>query len=181
MHSHSSARLLAALTLCGLAGFVAVPALAGHTAAKKTTVTVTDTGKSVKLSKTSFIAAGPVVVQVVNKDKVGHAFRVCSAPRVTAAAKTCVGKVTPVVSPGKSATLTVTLGKGSYEYLATAPGQPAVTGLIGVAVKAGDSGEATTTTPSAPATTTTPTTTTAPPAAGGTPGQCNIDGTIVPC
>ncbi len=180
-----SARLLAALSLCGVAGLAsalfALPALAGSSHAAVTTVTVT-AGKpkeaSVKLSKSSLIPAGTVSFSVWNKGAATHTFKICSTPTTTASAHVCKGKSTPAIKPGKNATLTVTLAKGSYEY------QSGMTdGLIGIAVKAGASAAPTPTSPTIPVVNTPPptttVTTTTPVVTGGAPTTtgCFIDGT----
>ena len=177
-----SARLLAALSLCGVAGLAAalfaLPALAGSRHEAATTITVT-AGKpkeaSVKLSKSSLIPAGSVSFSVWNKGAATHTFRICSTPTTTVSAHVCKGKSTPAIKPGKNATLKVTLAKGSYEY------QSGMTdGLIGIAVKAGASAAPPSTTPTTPVgNTTTTTTTTTPVVTGGAPTTtgCFIDGT----
>jgi uncharacterized cupredoxin-like copper-binding protein len=79
----------------------------GHTAA----VTVTAREFAFTLSKTS-VPHGTVVFTVVNSGKVAHNFWID-------------GKSTPLVSPGKSATLTVSLDPGSFSYLCTVAGHAA--------------------------------------------------------
>jgi uncharacterized cupredoxin-like copper-binding protein len=62
---------------------------------------------------------------VTNKGSVAHDFKVCASSK-GGSANFCVGKVTKQISPGSSATLTVTFAtKGSYEYLSTVPGHAA--------------------------------------------------------
>jgi uncharacterized cupredoxin-like copper-binding protein len=74
-------------------------------------VTVTATEFHFKLSKAS-VPHGPVTFTVVNKGKLGHDFKIG-------------GKKTPVIKPGKSAKLAVTLKKGVIAYLCTVPGHAA--------------------------------------------------------
>ena len=71
-------------------------------------VTVTASEFKFELSKAS-VPHGKVVFTVVNKGKLAHDFSIG-------------GKTTSLVSPGKSATLTVTLDAGKFVYLCTVPG-----------------------------------------------------------
>jgi uncharacterized cupredoxin-like copper-binding protein len=91
-------------------------------AAKPTVITVT-AGKpselAFKLSKSSMVPSGTVTFKVTNKGNLPHDFKVGT-------------KKTAMLSPGKSATLTVTLKKGKkYPYLCTVPGHAAA-GMKGV-------------------------------------------------
>ena len=93
-------------------GIGASSVLAAQDSAKKTVVKVSalDTLKftlSVKTAK-----AGTVSFVVTNKGKLSHDFKIA-------------GKKTPLLSAGKSATLTVTLKKGKYGYMCTVPGHAA--------------------------------------------------------
>lgn len=87
---------------------LAVPATAS---AGGTKVTVTATEFHFKLSK-STVPHGKVTFVLVNKGHVAHDFKID-------------GKQTPQIGPGKTATLVVTLKKGSYTYLCTLPGHAA--------------------------------------------------------
>src|SRR5580765_1970115 len=90
-----------------------VPAMA-HQGRSTASVTVTAGSPAefkFKLSATS-VAAGSVTFKVTNKGKLSHDFSVG-------------GKKTAMLSPGKSATLTVTLKKGSSAYMCTVPGHAA--------------------------------------------------------
>jgi len=109
-------------------------------AVPKTTITVL-AGKpselAFKLSKLSNIKAGTVVFKVKNDGVAFHTFKICTSPAKSDARNACVGKVTPVLKHGKSATLTVVLKKkGLYEYLCSVAGHAAagMKGLIGVGV-----------------------------------------------
>jgi nitrite reductase (NO-forming) len=93
-----------------LAALVAVLALtplavARMHAAAATTVTV-------KASEFKFVLStkrarhGVVIFKVTNKGKIAHDFKI-------------VGKKTPKLNPGKSATLRVTLTKGNHAYICT--------------------------------------------------------------
>ncbi len=108
-----------------LLGFQADSA-AGQVKAVKATVISVTAGKpselAFKLSKTSNITAGPVTFKVTNAGVLSHDFKICTTPVTKLTANACVGKVTPLLAKGKSATLTVTLKKGQYEFLCTVPG-----------------------------------------------------------
>ena len=87
---------------------IAFPAAAS---ASGTKVTVTATEFHFKLSKAS-VHAGKVTFVLVNKGHIGHDFKID-------------GKKTKVIGAGKSATLVVTLKKGTYKYECTVPGHAA--------------------------------------------------------
>jgi uncharacterized cupredoxin-like copper-binding protein len=93
-------------------GCVAAPALAARSHAAAKAITVTATEFKFKLSATTLSAPGAVTFTVVNKGKLGHDFKIA-------------GKKTPVIAPGKSAKLSVTLKKGKLSYLCTVPGHAA--------------------------------------------------------
>ncbi len=112
MKSHrSAARATAAVAAFVLFSVLAVPALAARSHATATAVTVTATEFHFKLSKTS-VTHGAVTFTVVNKGKLAHDFKIG-------------GKKTPLISPGKSAKLSVTLKAGKASYLCTVPGHAA--------------------------------------------------------
>jgi uncharacterized cupredoxin-like copper-binding protein len=69
---------------------------------------VTATEFKFKLSKAS-VPHGAVTFTVVNKGKISHDFKIG-------------GKKTPLLKPGKSAKLSVTLKAGKAPYLCTVPG-----------------------------------------------------------
>jgi uncharacterized cupredoxin-like copper-binding protein len=76
------------------------------------TVTVIATEFHFRLSVSS-VRTGTVVFRVENKGKLHHDFKIN-------------GKKTPLIAPGKSATLTVRFTKaGSYYYYCTVPGHAA--------------------------------------------------------
>ncbi len=106
-----AARLGSAAALLAVVGVVAGPALGARTHATGTAVTVTATEFHFKLSKTS-VPHGSVTFTVVNKGKLPHDFKIG-------------GKKTPLIKPGKSAKLTVTLKKGKAAYLCTVAGHAA--------------------------------------------------------
>jgi mono/diheme cytochrome c family protein len=118
---------------------------------------------SVAFSKSSMIPPGAVVFKVKNAGQFAHTFKVCSSPN-GGTANTCAGKSVSLAKPG-TGTLTLTLKKGKYEYLATVQGQTVagVKGLIGVGMAVPTK---TTVIPISGGTTTTPKTTTTPPTGG---------------
>ena len=88
----------------------AAPASATATG-QSTAVTVTASEFKFTLSRTS-VPQGEVVFTVVNDGKLAHNFWID-------------GRQTPLISPGKSATLTTTLDAGTLNYLCTVPGHAA--------------------------------------------------------
>lgn len=161
-------------------------------AAKGTTITVT-AGKpsefGFKLSKFSNVPVGPVTFKVTDKGVAFHDFKICLAPTTSASKNACAGKATATLHPGQTATLTVTLKKGTYEFLCSLSGHAAagMKGLIGIGVVVKSepvtappkttTTTKTTTTPAGGggATTTTKTTTTTP---GGGGGGINQSGCV---
>lgn len=89
----------------------ATPAQAAAPAASATAVAVTAAEFKFTLSKTT-VPHGDVAFTVVNRGKVAHNFWID-------------GKATPLISPGQSATLRVTLEPGTSTYLCTVPGHAA--------------------------------------------------------
>jgi uncharacterized cupredoxin-like copper-binding protein len=106
-----AARVTSAAALLAVVGVVAAPALGSRTHATATAVTVTATEFHFKFSKTS-VPHGSVTFTVVNKGHVAHDFKIS-------------GKKTPLIKPGKSAKLTVTLKAGKIAYLCTVAGHAA--------------------------------------------------------
>ena len=106
-----AARVTSAAALLAVVGVVAAPALGSRTHATATAVTVTATEFHFKFSKAS-VPHGSVTFTVVNKGHVSHDFKIG-------------GKKTPLVKPGKSAKLTVTLKAGKIAYLCTVAGHAA--------------------------------------------------------
>jgi uncharacterized cupredoxin-like copper-binding protein len=90
-----------------LAGLLVVApyAFARTQSRASTTVKVTATEYKFTLSPKS-APHGLVIFKVTNKGKIAHDFKIA-------------GKKTPLLKAGKSATLKVTLKKGSYKYLCT--------------------------------------------------------------
>jgi uncharacterized cupredoxin-like copper-binding protein/mono/diheme cytochrome c family protein len=119
-----------------------------------------------KLSKVGLIKPGVVVFKVTNKGAIPHSFKICARKASTTKANKCVGKVTKLLKKGASATVTIKLGKGTYEFLCTVPGHAAagMKGLIGVGLKVTQ--QPTTPTPTTPTPTTPTPTTPAPPTPG---------------
>ena len=96
---------------------IALPAFAGPTAS---TVKVT-AGKPAELKFTVLpktVTKGTVTFKVTNRGALSHDFKIG-------------GKVTPLLKPGKTATLKVTLKAGKAKYLCTVPGHAAA-GMRGV-------------------------------------------------
>ena len=105
------ASLVAVLAVAAVSVFTVV-AYAGQNHATATTITVKATEFKFTLSKKS-APHGKVTFKVTNKGHVKHDFKIN-------------GKKTPLISPGKSATLSVTLKKGKkYTYICTVPGHAA--------------------------------------------------------
>ena len=105
----------------------ALPAMAQHTTASGTTVTVT-AGKPSEFKFTlsaMSVKHGAVTFKVLDKGALPHTFKVCSSSK-GGSALSCAGTGTASISPGASATLTVTFKTaGTYEYLCTVPGHAA--------------------------------------------------------
>ena len=99
-------RSLAAAALVVLASLVLSPVAAPATQA--TTVNVTAKEFSFALS-TKSAKAGSVTFKVTNKGKIPHDFKIA-------------GKKTPMLKPGKSASITATIKKGKNAYLCTVSG-----------------------------------------------------------
>jgi uncharacterized cupredoxin-like copper-binding protein len=77
------------------------------------------TGKEFKFALTTKTARhGKVTFKLTNKGRLKHDFKIA-------------GKKTPIISPGKSASVTVSLKAGRYTYLCTVPGHAAA-GMKGV-------------------------------------------------
>jgi uncharacterized cupredoxin-like copper-binding protein len=71
------------------------------------------TGKEFKFALTTKSARhGKITFRFTNRGTLKHDFKIA-------------GKKTPLVAPGKSATLTVTLRAGTYKYICTVPGHAA--------------------------------------------------------
>src|SRR3954468_8741262 len=105
--------------LIGVALAAALVAVAGASAALSasgTTVTVI-AGKPAETSlqlTPKTVPAGTVVFKVQNQGKKPHRFEICANGKTGSA---CAGKLTPVLAPGKRASLTVKLASGRFSYL----------------------------------------------------------------
>ena len=123
-----------ALLVAAVLALVAVAV--GQASRTASTVTVT-AGKPSEFKfalSLKSVPHGTVTFKVTNKGALGHDFKICSAPAKTAAATTCTGKGTGVLTSGTK-TLKVTFKKvGLYEYLCSVPGHAAagMKGLIKV-------------------------------------------------
>jgi uncharacterized cupredoxin-like copper-binding protein len=94
--------------------------------ASKVTIAVTAKEWSFKLSKRTVPVGTTVVFKVTNKGKIGHNFVIA-------------GKKTPILNPGKSASITVKFGKkGKIAYECSVPGHArlGMKGTFGVGVTA---------------------------------------------
>ena len=132
--------LAVALLGAATAGVVA------HASARVKTVNVTEREYHITLSpKTA--APGTVRFVVKNTGKLSHALEL-SGPGVKA-------KRTPLIKPGTSATLTVTLRAGTFTLWCPVPGHAALGMKTSLAVRGGTAGGGapTTTAPAAPTTT----------------------------
>jgi uncharacterized cupredoxin-like copper-binding protein len=143
----------AALTCFGVAAWALVGPAAGQgkpkTAPKVTVVNVTAGQPSeltFTLSKFSNLPVGKVMFKVTNKGAIAHNFKLCTAAVTSAKLFACAGKATPTIQPGKSATLSLTLKKGKFEFLCSVPGHASagMKGLLGVGVKVPKPGASTT-------------------------------------
>jgi uncharacterized cupredoxin-like copper-binding protein len=107
-----------------------LPASAQHRA---TTVNVT-AGKPSEFRFTlapKSVKHGAVTFKITNGGILPHDFKLCSSNK-GGTANACAGKSTALISPGKTATLTVNLASaGSYEYMCTVSGHAAA-GMKGV-------------------------------------------------
>lgn len=108
-------RVLLLLLLVAAVGLTVIPVAAPQTNA--TTVTVTAKEFKFVLS-TKTVKAGAVTFKVTNKGKIAHDFKIA-------------GKKTPLIRPGKTAVLKVTVKKGANPYLCKVPGHAAA-GMKGV-------------------------------------------------
>jgi uncharacterized cupredoxin-like copper-binding protein len=130
--------LLPAAAGVAIATFALNPAPASGTPqrlAVTTKVTVLASEFKFKLSRKT-VPAGVVIFRVVNKGKIKHDFKIH-------------GRKTPLIKPGKSATLKVVFSKkGRYAYLCTVPGhaRAGMKGVLAVGVSAPPPTTTTTTT-----------------------------------
>ena len=104
-------KLSAAVAIVAAAAVLTPLAVARTHASQSTTITVKASEFKFALSKKS-AHHGTVVFKVTNKGHITHDFKIG-------------GKKTKMLSPGKSATLKVTLKKGSFKYVCTVPGHAA--------------------------------------------------------
>jgi uncharacterized cupredoxin-like copper-binding protein len=95
--------------------FLAVAVLAAAAIAVPITIALAASSDSVTAKEYKFTLSskslkhGKVTFRVTNKGKLAHDFKIA-------------GKKTKILQKGKSATLTVTLRKGTYKYVCTIPG-----------------------------------------------------------
>jgi uncharacterized cupredoxin-like copper-binding protein len=112
--SLSPARLGAGIAVAFAALAVAVPAFASpaHSARSSATAVKVTASEFKFVLSTKTAKAGSVVFTVVNKGKLAHDFKIG-------------GKKTPMLAPGKSGKVTVTLKAGKFPYICTVPGHAA--------------------------------------------------------
>jgi uncharacterized cupredoxin-like copper-binding protein len=90
-----------------------VAALAGTAVPLALAASVGVTGKEFKFTLTTkSVRHGKVTFKFTNKGRLKHDFKIA-------------GKKTRLLAPGRSASLTVTLRRGSYKYICTVPGHAA--------------------------------------------------------
>jgi uncharacterized cupredoxin-like copper-binding protein len=95
--------------------FLAVAVLAAAAIAVPVTIALAASSDAVTAKEYKFILSsknlkhGKVTFRITNKGKLAHDFKIA-------------GKKTKIIQKGKSATLTVTLRKGTYRYVCTIPG-----------------------------------------------------------
>jgi uncharacterized cupredoxin-like copper-binding protein len=129
-----TSRLFAAALLAGCVALLgAIPALASTAKTQATTVNVTvnksNDFKFVLSKKT--VPHGSVKFVFANKGQLPHNFRLCSSSK-GGTANTCAGKGTKTISPGATASVTLSVAKaGKYEYLCEVPGHAAA-GMKGI-------------------------------------------------
>jgi plastocyanin len=99
-------------------GSGAAPAVAAHSHAKVTSVKVVAVEFKFTVTPSVISKPGAVTFTVVNRGRVAHDFKIA-------------GKKTPLINPGKSAKLTVTLKAGRFPYLCAVPGHAAA-GMKGI-------------------------------------------------
>jgi uncharacterized cupredoxin-like copper-binding protein len=114
------------LGVAGVATAFAIPAIGARSSASSTvTIRVTATEFKFALSRKTVVPGTTVVFKVTNKGKIPHNFKIA-------------GKKTPLIQPGKTATLKVVFRKkGRFGYLCTLAGHAAngMKGTFGVGVK----------------------------------------------
>ena len=107
---------VSALAALAVAGLALVPVAGAHAErqARSTATTVQVKGGEFffKLSAKSVASPGKVTFVFKNTGHILHDFKISS-------------KKTPLIGPGKTATIAVTLKKGKYTYLCTVPGHAA--------------------------------------------------------
>ena len=138
MKTTRSIQLLAILAL-GVLG-AATAGVVAHASPAKTTINVTEREYSIKLSARK-APVGVVHFVIKNTGKYSHALSLKGGG---------ISKRTPLIKPGKTATLTVNLKKGSVALWCPVPGHAALgmkaTLALGIAVAATTTADTTTTT-----------------------------------
>jgi len=124
---------IAARTIGLAAGLALLLSAAAGATARSTAVQVT-AGKPSEFGfrlATKTVKHGAVTFKVTNGGTLPHDFKICASAK-GGSANSCTGKVTKLITPGSSTTLSYTFkAKGTYEFLCTVPGHAAA-GMKGV-------------------------------------------------
>jgi plastocyanin len=165
-----AAALMTGLVAAGAVLGVASGTASSHSVSQKTAVVAVTAGKPTEWSFTLSTRSAPlgtVVFKVTNRGTRPHQFKVCSTPAASARRLACAGTATPVLEPGRSATLTVSFSRaGTYEYLCTSGAARGMKGLFALVAAPMPGGGASTTSPTGGSAAPAPTT---PGVSGGDP------------
>jgi uncharacterized cupredoxin-like copper-binding protein len=102
--------VLTGIGLVAATAAVLTPIATAGKHASRRAATVAVSGKEYSFTPSSIsVSHGTVTFRFTNRGKIGHDL---SVP----------GKKTPVINPGKTATITVSLKKGTYSFICTVPG-----------------------------------------------------------
>jgi uncharacterized cupredoxin-like copper-binding protein len=120
-------RFIASIAVAA-ASLTVVAAASAHNQSAQAKVVTVAAGKPSEFGfalSTKTIAHGTVTFKVKNSGALPHDYKVCISPK-GGKANSCAGKSTPLLSPGQSATLTVSFKTaGTYEYLCAVSGHAA--------------------------------------------------------
>lgn len=114
------------LALAGAALALALGAVAARGAAPAQVTVTAGSPRETSLVVTprGGVPAGAVRVRVVNAGRLSHAIRLCT-PRGGSASSACTGPATPLLAPGRSATLSAALAPGTYTLASATPSEVA--------------------------------------------------------